>query len=258
MNNLNKKNFAMAFLGLFLAISGGAIQAQTDVQKLKSFNKIIVSPRVQLELVKGDQESIELEYRNINPAKVNVEVSGKTLKIYLDDAKYIVKNDKSKKYHRRNGWWDQRMYDENVQVRAYVTYNTLKRLQVRGEEDIEITSPLEADRFKLKLYGESVVRISSLKTNKFKAVLIGENRLEVKEGNAKKQKYKSIGENWVRADGLESEFAIASFIGEGRAKIKANDHLRVSSIGESEVVFSGNPRVRKGIVLGYVDIRKDW
>lgn len=258
MTNLKSKKSQIVLLGLFLLLSLGTIQGQTKVQELKSFNKIVVSPKIELELVKGDQESIRLEYVNVDTEKVNVDVNGNTLRIYLDDARYIVKNQKRDRYKNRNGWWDRRMYSEDVKVRAYVTYNTLKRLQVRGEEYIEIKSLLKNERFKLKLYGESVVRIESLETNKFKAVLIGENRLDIKTGKAKKQKYKSIGENWVRSDGMSSDFAKASMIGEGMVKLKVDDHLRVSTIGESEIVFTGNPIVHKGIIIGHAAIRKDW
>ncbi len=257
MNNC-KKTALICLVGIFGLMSNGFSQDQNDTRELKSFDKIIVSPRVELELVSGNQESIRLEYENIDASKVNVIVKGKTLRIYLDNAKYIVKNDKRYRYKNSNGWWDRRMYKEDVKVKAYVTYKSLKNLQVRGTEDIEVKSTLDNDRFKLKLYGESVVRIESLETKKFKAVLIGENRLDIKDGKAKKQKYKSIGENWVRADGLDSDFAKASMIGEGVVKLKVDDHLRISTIGEAQIVFSGNPIVRKGIILGQADIRKDW
>lgn len=252
------KTAYIALIALFSLLFNNFIQGQNQVQQLKSFDKIVVSPRIELELVSGDQESIELTYENIDENKVNVEVKGKTLRIYLDDARYIVKNEKRRRgrYKDNNGWWDNRMYRSNVRVKAYVTFKSLKRLQVRGREDITISSPLVNDRFKLKLYGESVVRMESLDTKKFKAVLIGENRLNIKEGKARRQKYKSIGENWVDSDGMDSNYAIASLIGEGMVKLKADDRLRISNIGEGQVVFSGNPTVRKGIIIGHTDIRR--
>lgn len=257
MNN-SLKSALICLLVIFCQIPITAIQGQTKAKKLKKFDKIVVSPKIELELVEGQEESIRLEYFDVEEHKVNVVVRNKTLRIYLDNAKYIVKNKKGYNYRDGNGRWDNKMYRDNVQVKAYVTYKTLKRLQVRGAEDIDIKSTLKSQRFKLKLYGESVVNISSLETKKFKAVLIGENRLNIRQGKAQKQKYKSIGENWVRADDLDSNTARASLIGEGRVKLKVDDHLRIFTIGESEIVFEGNPVVRKRFIIGHAEIRRGW
>lgn len=254
----NKLASRIRLTGLLIVLFGSVIQAQTNTQTLKSFDKIVVSPKIELELVSGEEETIRLDCRNIDEHKVNVVVKGKTLRLYLDDAKYIVKNGRRFRYENQKGWQDKRMYKDDVRVKAYVTFKTLKRLQVRGSEDIEISSAINNDRFKLKLYGENVIRMAELNTDKFKAVMIGENKLDIRKGKAKKQKYKSIGENWVRADGLDSDLAKASMIGEGMVKLKVDSQLRVSTIGESQVVFNGNPVVKRGLIIGKAEIRKDW
>ena len=193
-----------ALLATFVVVFVLSFNGFSQVQELRSFDRIIVSPRVQLELVKGDKESVRLEYENIDEGKVNVQVKGNTLRIYLDEAKFIVKNSRRGRYYDEYGGWDRQMYKEGVRVKAYVTYTDLKYLQIRGEEDIDINSDIENERFKLKAYGESTIRMKSITADKFKAVLIGENKLQIKGGKANKQKYKSIGDNWVRASGVDS------------------------------------------------------
>src|SRR5687768_5458032 len=64
---------------------------QEITQDLKSFNKIVASPRINLILQQGQQENIRLVYSDITPDKINIEVKGNTLRIYLDDARVVEK-----------------------------------------------------------------------------------------------------------------------------------------------------------------------
>ncbi len=63
------------------------LQAQTINEALPHFEKIMVSPLVNLVLEEGEKEHIRLEYSGVQPEKINYEVNGNTLKIYLDGAK---------------------------------------------------------------------------------------------------------------------------------------------------------------------------
>lgn len=102
---------------LFLAIAGLATVAsygQEITRELKSFNKIVASPRINLILEHGEQESIRLVYSDVSPDKINIQVKGGTLKIYLDDARVVEKTERIFQRQRRSIY-------ANASITAYVT-----------------------------------------------------------------------------------------------------------------------------------------
>ena len=58
------------------------VLAQEISQDLKSFSKVIVSPKINLILEQGDHENIRLTYSNVSADKINIIVQGNTLRVY--------------------------------------------------------------------------------------------------------------------------------------------------------------------------------
>src|SRR3954467_8655569 len=90
---------------------------QKSQETLKPFTKIIASPRINLILKKGDHEDIRLVYKDVSKGKINIVVKGKTLHLYLDNARKIEKTERNfDKYgSSRHGIY------EGVSITAYVT-----------------------------------------------------------------------------------------------------------------------------------------
>jgi hypothetical protein len=76
-------------LSLLILVSTYSV-AQEIQKELKPFTKIVASPRINVILTKGEKENIRLAYKDVSEDKINIEVRGKTLHIYLDDAKKVV------------------------------------------------------------------------------------------------------------------------------------------------------------------------
>ena len=131
---------------LSFAITGLA-HAQEFQKKLNEFNKIVVSPKINLVLQKGDQESIQIKYSNISPDKINIDINNGRLRIYLDDARFVVKK---KKTHDESFTSHVSAYRDAV-VTAYVTYRELRVLDVRGEEEVTCVDAINSEKFKLKV-----------------------------------------------------------------------------------------------------------
>ncbi len=235
----------LAFLVLAVQLS----IAQEITRDLKSFRKIIVSPKINLILEKGDKENIRLVYDNVSPDKINIEVQGHTLRVYLDDAKVTERTLRINDFERRSIYHD-------VNITAYVTYRELEHLEIRGNQELTCNGPIRAERFTLKAYGENEIQLASVKTDYMRTSLYGENDLRIKGGKAEYQKYKLFGENKIDTQDLKSYSATTNTYGESRIKLSTQDQLRVNAFGESQISYTGDASVNKGLIFGHTRISK--
>lgn len=233
-----------------LAVGFAAFAQEELVRKVPSFDKISVSPKINLVLENGAKESVHITYSNISPGKINVEVTGNKLRIYLDQARLVDKRERRYSDHSN----DRISIYHDVTVTAYVTYRDLKELEMRGEEELICESQLEADKFKLKVYGKAEINLASLKAHKFKASLYGVNNIKIKSGETTHQVYRLFGENKIDTRGFASITASARIYGEGSLRMKATDEVRINAFGEPDIDISGNPHISRGIIIGKTHI----
>lgn len=243
-----KKTQASTLLIIVMVAATNGI-AQEITRNLKSFNKIVASPRINLILEEGDSESIRLVYANITPDKINIEERRNTLRLYLDDARVSEKTKRVNDNGRRSIYTD-------VSVTAYVTYRTLRHLEIRGNQELICSTPLRAEKFILKAYGENEVRLASIDTDYLKTSLYGENDLKIAGGAAEYQKYKLFGKNKIDTQEVKSYSTTTNLYGESKIKLSTQDELRINSFGESRVSYNGNAHISKGLVFGKTEIEK--
>jgi hypothetical protein len=232
-----------------IAFAIPAVNAQEISRDLKSFSKVIVSPKINLILEQGDQEKIRLTYSNVDADKINIKVQGNTLRVYLDEAKV------NEKMYRTSDNQKVSIY-RDVTVTAYVTYKELEHLEIRGNQELTCNGPITAERFTLKAYGENDINLASVKTEYLRTSLYGDNDLKIKTGKAEYQKYKLFGENTIDTRQLKSFSTTATIFGESILKLNTQDNLKVNAFGESEVSYNGNASVNRGLVFGKTMITK--
>jgi hypothetical protein len=234
-----------------LVASVSSLQAQQISKSLKSFDKVVVSPRVNLILEKGDEESVRLVYENVTPDKINIDVSHHTLRIYLDDAKVTERQEQYSTHPTQK-----RSIYHDVTITAYVTYRDIEHLEIRGNQEVTCNSPILTERFTLKAYGETDIRLASVKVGYLRTSLYGANKLHIQGGKAEFQKYKLFGENKIDARALKSYSAVANSFGESRLKLATQDNLKVNAFGESDIQYFGDASVNKGLIFGETQIHK--
>lgn len=232
-----------------LVLTHVSLQAQEIVKPLASFNRIIVSPKINLILEHGDTEHIRLVYSNVTPDKINIEVEGKTLRLYLDDARVYE--------HTHKGFYTSRegIY-KDATITAYVTYKAIRALEIRGDQELTCNGELNAKKFTLKAYGENEIRLSAVNSEYFKTSLYGVNDLKIKGGQAKCQKYRLFGENKIDTRELKSLMATTNIYGESKIRLTTIDELKVNSFGEGLVYYTGDAQVFRGFVFGRTRIEK--
>lgn len=216
---------------------------------LTHFTRVIASPRVNLILTKGNIESVRLVYNNVNESKINIDVTGKTLRIYLDNARKYEKT-----LPEKNEDGVRPMMYADAAVTAYVTYKELDLLEIRGNQELSCMDPIEADAFTLRAYGENEIRFSSVKTGFFKAKLYGENDLRIRKGRTLEQKFRLFGENNIDTKGVRSDYIITSIFGEGSLSVNSAEEVRIDAFGEPEIHVDGGAQVNKRLVIGKANI----
>lgn len=225
------------------------LRAQEINKSVTAFNKVVVSPKINLILEQGEHENVRVVYANIAPEKINIDVSGKTLRLYLEDARVTERTHKGY-YTSREGIY------KDATVTAYVTYKALRALEIRGDQELTCTSDITAKKFTLKAYGENEIKLTSLNTQYFKTSLYGVNNLKIKGGQAEYQKYRLFGENKIDTRALKSLMAKTNIYGESKIRLTTIDELKINSFGESMVYYNGDAQVYKGLIFGRTRIEK--
>lgn len=249
---LQPKDTPMKYLLTILLLTSYLSHAQTeDSMRVKAFTNIITSPRVHLVLLEGPVPQVRIVCNGIPRSKVNIKQNGNTLRIFLDHARVL---EKQVRYSLRG---EKRPIYEGASVTAYVTYQQLNSIQMRGSESLVANSTLHGDKLKLKLYGVTEVDLHGLDVDKFKASLFGENRLSIRGGHANVQVYRLFGDNSIDTHALQSTVATTRIYGEGKVRIATRDALHVHALGEPQVRVTGMPLITRGVILGRLDIRND-
>jgi hypothetical protein len=244
-----KKIYIVALLA-FTSIAPLRAQEATE-QSLKSFDKIIASPHIHVVLKKGEKEGIRLTFNDLTVKdKMNVEVTGKTLHLYLDGARKI------EKYMNDEGQsWKHGVY-HGVSITAYVTFKELSCIEMRGNQELTCNDPIEADEFTLRAYGENDIKLASLESGYFLVALYGENKLEIRDGKVLEQRYKLYGQNDINTRDMKSAYASTSIFGEGHVRIHSAREVRINAFGEPRIEVDGGGHVNKQLVVGEAHIRK--
>ena len=213
---------------------------------VNSFKEVIISPYIETTFVKADTERVVVNSSTVPIIKVNVEVNGKTLRVYLDDAKDIPKNKKVKKDNYK---YKEPIYKGTV-LNITVYYKDLQLVSIRGDENTLFKSPISQEKFKLKLYGESDVIINKLDLEEFKVTLYGDSELKVNKGKTPEQRILVYGEGDVDLMCVENGSSKLTAYGETEFKINAIQRIKFTAYGESILRYKGNPDIDKGLSLG--------
>ncbi|MGB5435885.1 MAG: head GIN domain-containing protein [Maribacter sp.] len=226
--------------------------SQTTSVSVDSFNKVIVSPHVQVTFQQGDSETVAVESSTVSVDKINIEVNGKTLRMYLDGAKEVTKSEKT----NEDGYKRKKSIYKGTVVKATVTYKDFEELSLRGEERFVCKSLLKGEKFRLKIYGESQVYLDKVDLGALQTTIYGESYLEIKEGSIGRQKITAYGETTVNTLGVETASAKITAYGEGSYRLNVVENLKVTAYGEATVAYRGNPHVDRGIIIGEAKIQK--
>lgn len=246
-----KTSLAVFATVAFLLFSNYTI-AQSKVIDVETFDKIIISPHIQVVFKKGEKESVSIESITEPIEKLNVIVKNNTLNLYLDGAKITA--DKEKEII--NGYKRKIPIYKGTVVKAVITYKNINALDLRGEEKFVFESNLNTEKLRLKIYGESQVYINEANIQNFQVAIYGENYLEIKQGKIKHQKFTVYGESEVNTLNVKNMETKLTAYGDGIFQFNISEKFKITSFGEATINYTGSPNLQKGIVIGETSISK--
>ena len=217
------------------------------------FHKVIISPYIQVTFVQGDEESVTINHIIVDSSKLHVEVKGGTLRLYLDGAKDIPNIPHA---YKSNGNGQNHDLYPNHAVIATVVYKKLDALSLRGAETYICQSPLWADQFTLRVYGESTIIFTEVHISKMHTTIYGESSLDIKSGAISKQYYTSYGEGKINTTAIAGQEARVTAYGETEFRVNVSDRIKITAFGEAKLRYMGNPVIVKGIHIGEMDVQK--
>lgn len=223
-----------------------------QVNTVEPFDKVIISPHVKVTFVKSDSESVTIENCAVETDKVNIVSKGKTLRVYLDGAKEVTKNEKDSEY----GSNAKRPLYTGTVLTVTIKYKTIQDLSVRGEETILFKGKLEQDRFGLAMYGTCKVYMDEVQLQNMHTTVYGESYLEIKSGDITEQKFVAYGESKVNALAINNTVTKATLYGESKLQLNVSDLIKVTSFGDSSIGYKGSPEIKHALHIGRTKIYK--
>ena len=236
-------------IALLFAFTNSFAQTTTAVSH---FDKVIVSPHISVTFVEGNEEAVAVEKCDVPMEKLNIKVTNGVLRIYLEGAKDIEKNETT----WENGYKQKRPLYKGTIVTAKVTYKKLDNLSIRGEETQVCQSPLKGKRFRLRVYGESKVYLNQVDLGQLQATMYGESLLEIKAGAVADQKYTVYGESKINALAINGFTSKITAYGESDFRLNVSDEIKITAFGEASLAYKGNPKINKWFHLGEMQISR--
>jgi len=241
--------FKIVLSALILSVT---VPVTAQTKTVDHFNKVIVSPYIQVTFVQGDEESVTINDIKVDRNKLHIEVNDKTLRIWLEGAKDIPKNEKDYSDDHEE---THPLYN-NTSVVATVTYKMLDALSIRGEEEQLCKSAITGEKFTLKIYGESQVTFNKLELQELQAILYGEGSLKINSGTVKKQNYTCYGEGRINSLAITGNTSRITAYGDADLKVNVSDRIKITAFGDAQVRYKGDPEVVKGLHIGDILVDK--
>jgi hypothetical protein len=80
--------------------------------------------------------------------------------------------------------------------------------------------------------------------------------LEIKAGSVTDQRYTCYGESKVNSLAIDGSTSRITAYGRADLKVNVSDRIKVTSYGEAQLNYKGNPAIEKGMHFGDMVINK--
>lgn len=214
---------------LLILIVSLSVKAQKTTETISSFNKIDVFGPFEVELVPSDRESLELDYRGIDPENIVAEVSRGELKLKLRNKHYM--ND-----------WKSNDYPRSKYVRVKVYYAELSEVRAQADSEVFSRSTVKSRNLALECSMGAEMDLDIVAKNLYTkanmgAVLNLTGQTETFEAKA------NMG-GVLKASQLLSKVVYVNANMGAEVKVNALEEIEISAGFGATVDYTGSPNVR--------------
>lgn len=184
---------------------------QNVTRNLSSFDKIAISGGFDAVILQeGGSESVSLDVSGVDADKITTEVKGSTLEIGMKKGSY-----------------------KDFKARITVTYRNLKEVASSGSTDIEATSVLKGDKFRIATSGSGDFK-GSFDVKDLDVAISGSSDMTLK-GKANNQKIAISGSGDIQAEDLKGSQADVAISGSGDVALGVDGPVKTAVSGSGRV-----------------------
>ncbi|CAN5173059.1 head GIN domain-containing protein [soil metagenome] len=213
---------------LCLITAAGFSQTINDpnaqVRTVSEFNSIEVSGAIDLYISQGNDVAVAVSAADENlRSKIKTEVRNGTLRIYFDD-------------HSKWSWG-------NKKLTAYVSFKTLKALDVSGASSCKINGVLNLNDLNVKLTGASSL-VGAVKLTTLNLEGSGASNIKI-SGTVTNANINCSGASDVKSYDLITDVCVAKISGASDINITVNGKLSVTASGASSLKYKGSAVIQE-------------
>lgn len=129
-----------------------------------------------------------------------------------------------------------------------VPVTEISSLSLAGSGDIESTTVLNADNFKISVAGSGNLK-AGIKAEVVKTSLAGSGNIDIK-GSAGEMKLSVAGSGNFNGTDMKVTHVTASIAGSGNAKVHCDGSIKARIAGSGNLKYSGNPEIEDTKTIG--------
>ena len=207
----------LCFVALLSLFCLTASAQKTENRTLAPFSRIKSSSSFDVVLEKGSRESVRIEARNVDPAKVITEVRDGQLRLALERGTY-----------------------RRIQVKVYVTYRELEEIALSGSGNILGNDPIQARALNIIDSGSGNITLGRLEVDRLLVKLSGSANLRL-AGRADDAIIQVSGSGNVEAFDLRVKTSEVRISGSGNVNLSVSQGIDAQVSGSGNVNYRGNP-----------------
>ncbi len=202
---------------LAVIIATSLVQGQEVItKKLEHFNELKVFDKVEVKLMKGDENKVEIS--GINRKEVDVVLKENVLKIKMS----------------LSNTWD----NNNTLVTVY--YTALSKIDVNEGAKVKLKGILTAEELDLRAQEGGGI-YAEIETDKLLARAITGGGLHI-EGSAKEQEVTVKAGGQYISEELKTKNTVVKISAGGRANVYASDYVKANTAAGGTIRIYGNPK----------------
>ena len=223
------KKITIAVAGIFLSLFSFAQKINdpnAELRVAKDYHSIKLSSSFDVYITQSNEESVavsasEKKYMD----EIEVKVEGGVLSIGM----------------KKNGWM-KKWNNDKMKLKAYISFKTLKKLDVSGACNVYFQGVIKADDLTMHLSGASDIK-GDIDVRNLDVDLSGASDITVK-GKASSLKIQASGASDFKGYDLSTEFCNVDVSGASGVKITVNKELSAKASGASDVRYRGTGLIR--------------